>query len=124
MRQVSRWAPGAVWVAMILIATSIPGSSFASVSLFAGADKLVHAFMYGVLAVLLCRSADAEARRPAQTMARVLVGIAIMAAFDEWHQQWIPGRSAEVADLLADVTGALTGATLWLAALRRRETIS
>ena len=84
----------------------------------------MHAFMYGVLAVLLCRSANDVSRTPLPTMVRVLVGIAILAAIDEVHQQWVPERAADVADWLADLIGALTGATLWLAALRRRETIS
>jgi VanZ family protein len=124
MRPASRWAPGVVWVAIIFIATSIPGSTLSPVPVFYGADKLVHVFMYGVLAVLLCRSANDVSRTPLQTTVRVLVGIAVLAAIDEVHQQWIPERAAEVADWLADVTGALTGATLWLTALRRRETIS
>ena len=92
--------------------------------MFVGVDKVVHAFLYGVLGFLVSRAVADGPRRPLQTIVRVVVGIALIAALDEWHQKWIPGREAEAADWIADVTGALTGATLWLAALRRRETIS
>jgi VanZ family protein len=33
-------------------------------------------------------------------------------AFDEWHQQLIPGRSTELADWVADSIGAAVGASV------------
>jgi VanZ family protein len=33
---------------------------------------------------------------------------------DEWHQSFVPGRSAAVADALADMVGAIVGSAAWL----------
>jgi len=63
-------------------------------------DKLAHAVTFGTLAVLW--SGVFRARRPWLTLAIV----ALIAAADEIHQLWLPGRSADVADFLADMAAA------------------
>jgi hypothetical protein len=73
-------------------------------------DKLAHAFTFGVLALLW--SGVFRARRPWL----VLVLAALTGACDEVHQIWLPGRTADVFDFLADVAGA----GMVLAALRIR----
>jgi VanZ family protein len=35
-------------------------------------------------------------------------------ASDEWHQSFVPGRSAEVADWVADTAGAACAAVLYV----------
>jgi VanZ family protein len=40
---------------------------------------------------------------------------------DEWHQRYIKGRSAELADGLADSAGGLVGALIWVAANRPKS---
>jgi hypothetical protein len=73
-------------------------------------DKLAHATTFGVLAVLW--NGVFRGRRPWLVLALV----ALTGACDEIHQIWLPGRSADIADVLADVAGA----GLVLAALRVR----
>jgi len=48
--------------------------------------------------------------------------VVVYGVFDELHQQLIPTRSMDVADLLADVVGAALGTCLWaiLWTVRRR----
>ena len=41
-------------------------------------------------------------------LAAVLVGVG-----DEWHQRIVPGRSAELGDLIADAAGILVGFVLF-----------
>lgn len=41
---------------------------------------------------------------------------------DEWHQQYVPGRHADVHDLLTNANGAAVAALLWLVRARRRLT--
>lgn len=84
-------------------------------------DKVVHGTMYGVLGFLV-----GNALLRARVVVWVLAGVllAVMAAGDEWHQEWIPGRSAETLDWVADVAGATVGLTLSRAAQARRETRS
>jgi VanZ family protein len=98
---------------VILFATSVPSSVMPRrLSLYD--DKVVHFSMYGVLAALLARYvlSGAVAVRAA------IVTVACVTAFgaaDEWHQRFIPGRSTEFADWVADSAGALVGAAAMIA---------
>ena len=115
-----RWGPPVAWAAVILTLTSIPASEFAPVGAFAfpGADKLVHAGMYGVLGILLARATGVTA--PQRVLGRLVVGVVLFAAADELHQRFIPGRSPDVADALVDVAGAACGFAAAAYFLRRR----
>lgn len=119
MSAVRRWSPAIVWGGMILVATSLPGSALPSTPVVPGADKLVHATLYGVLGWLVARAVEGRGQ---SAWAMVAIGVATFAAADEWHQQWIPGRSADAFDWVADVAGAMAGASLLRSAHGRRET--
>lgn len=119
MSTARRWAPVMLWGAIILVATSLPGAALPNVSDIPGVDKVVHGALYGVLGALVARAIGAKSGS-AWLAAGVVV--ALFAAVDEWHQQWIPGRSAEAFDWVADVAGATFGASLSRTALVRRET--
>ena len=109
-----RWIPVLLWAAFILTATSIPTVPVAPA---AGTDKLGHLAMYAVLGFLALRAAwDGTPR----TIAVTLAAIALFGAVDEWHQHFLPTRSAEFADWVADVAGATLGAGS-LAALKLRR---
>jgi VanZ family protein len=74
-------------------------------------DKHVHAFTFGLLAVLWCR-ALVRGRLAALTAAHLALAFAIAVVYgatDEWHQAFVPGRSSDVLDLAADAVGALLG---------------
>lgn len=98
----------------MLTATSIPNLSLPGPS---GTDKVGHFFMYCMLGFLLQRAASPS--RSMRTLAVVLGAISAFAAADEWHQQLIPGRAADVADFVADVAGAGLGVGLAFLAARR-----
>jgi len=112
-----RWVPPLVWAAFILVLTSIPGADLPQVAV-RHADKFVHLGMYGVFGWLLARSLfRGERARRAVVMA--VLGVSLFGAADEWHQQFIPGRSMELFDWVADTTGALAGASAAAVVLRR-----
>ena len=67
-------------------------------------DKLLHACAYGVLAGCWCVALGGR-RRFAAIAAAVCTGM-----LDEWLQRSLPGRQADVADLVADALGAVAGA--------------
>lgn len=102
---------------LILVLTSLPRWMVPQVHPFPSADKFVHFGLYGVWSILLAVSPGG--RR--QTTARLLVVIACFAAFDEWHQQFIPGRDMSAMDWLADMAGSSLGLLLTSMARRRRE---
>lgn len=87
-------------------------------------DKVAHLIAYGLLAALLVRAlARADWRR---ISARVVTGAIVVAtvygAIDEWHQSFVPGRTPEVADLVADFMGAcLVGVALWSCGIIKRS---
>ena len=64
--------------------------------------------MYAVLGFLWLRAATTGVIAP-RTVLVTLVAIAVFGAADEWHQQFVPNRSADPADWVADVTGAALG---------------
>jgi VanZ family protein len=73
-----------------------------------GTDKAGHIGMYAVFSYLTCRAAS-DWRPTVGVIAAVCAALAVWGALDEWHQVLIAGRSAEVADWLADVAGVGTG---------------
>ncbi len=109
-----RWA-ALFWGLFLFTLTSWPSPpSVPIVSAIPDFDKLVHFCLYGVEGFLLYRAV--RWRGPAGfSFARVIAITAVMAVWgtiDEVHQMWIPGRSTEVGDVIADVCGAITGASV------------
>lgn len=111
------WFPAAAWLAVILTLTSIPNPDTPTVS---GGDKVAHLIMYGVLGALVGRALG-HGRRSAGRLAVAFVAIVLVAAADEWHQRFIPGRTASVADWVADCAGAAISLLLVGARWRRLE---
>ncbi len=97
----------AVWVAFTLTLTSIPNPEFGPT--FPGADKLAHFGFYGVAGFLfvLWRRANGTGAMAAVIWASIFA--ALLGAVDEFHQQWIPGRSMEFLDWAADFAGGTAG---------------
>jgi VanZ family protein len=115
---VRRWLPPLLWAGVIIFATSMPAEIVPrQVSTF---DKAAHFGMYAVLAGLLTRHL-ADITTPWRAAAAAVLLTVGFGALDEWHQQFIPGRSTELADWRADSLGATTGAA-FLALIRRRRT--
>jgi VanZ family protein len=88
-----------------------------------GLDKAVHFVAYAGLAIVLMAAANVFWRTGVRTALGVIIVAAIYGALDEWTQGFVPGRSAELRDWVADVLGAAVGAGLYLAAnciLRQR----
>lgn len=64
-------------------------------------DKVVHFAVYGLLGTLACRLG---AGRAGAWWA--LAAVSAFGASDEWHQSFVPGRSTELGDWIADTAGA------------------
>ena len=78
----------------------------------AHADKAVHFFLFGALALLLARLRFVQERLPFGAMSAVVI-VAGFGLSDEIHQAFTPGRSCSFSDWVADVLGALTFVTLY-----------
>ena len=92
-------------MAIIFMASSIPnlGALPGGVS-----DKAGHSIGYAILGALVLR-ALARARWKGVTWKMALLAVAIATLYgisDEFHQAFVPGRSPDLFDVLADVSGA------------------
>lgn len=123
-RWLPRWVASGVCLAAILWLTLAPRpAGDIDVPLFPGADKLVHAVMFGGLAVVATFDVWHHSHaRPfsryvpwVMAAAATLVGVAI-----EYLQRAMDmGRGFDPMDMLADLAGALTAALI-LTAFRQR----
>lgn len=103
----SLWAPVVMYMAAIFFVSAQSDPPMpAGVS-----DKSLHGLAYLGLAVLVIRAV--AGRLPARLTWRVAAAtLAITIGYamtDELHQTFVPGRSADAADLLADAIGASAG---------------
>lgn len=106
------WVPAAAWAAVILLATSVPVPEAGPPGPVPHVDKLVHLALYGVLGWLLAPGLHLTGRPGRGALAAALVGAALFAGVDEWHQTWLASRHPEALDWAADVVGATGGAAL------------
>src|SRR5512144_2688665 len=87
---------------------------------FPSSDKVAHFLEYGVLGVLWIRAAKAS--WPSWTFLLLLVSTLLFTGLygvtDEWHQLYVPGRSSDWHDAVADVCGGTIGGMGYLLALR------
>ena len=114
-----RWWPPLLWAACILLATWMPGAKLPRFNVPPGSDKVVHFAFFAVLGFLTLLAL--RARGGLRMVIVVLIAIAAFGAFDEFVQKFIPGRSMELLDWVADVSGAATGLALATLAMRGRE---
>jgi len=97
----------AAWVALTLTLTSIPDPVFGAS--FPGADKLAHFAFYGVMGFLFVLWRREIGTEAAAAIVWAAIFAALLGAVDEFHQQWIPGRSMELLDWATDFAGGTAG---------------
>jgi VanZ family protein len=95
------------WVALIFTLTSIPNPEFGSS--FTGVDKLAHFIFYGVMGFLFVLWRQEVGTGAAAAVLWAAIFAALLGAVDEYHQQWIPGRSMEFLDWAMDFAGGTAG---------------
>jgi VanZ family protein len=97
----------AAWVALTLTLTSIPDPEFGPS--FPGADKLAHFAFYGIMGFLFVLWRREIGTGAAAAVVWAAIFAALLGAVDEFHQQWIPGRSMELLDWATDFAGGTAG---------------
>ena len=106
------WLPAAAYMLLIWVLSSFALPTFPTAS-FPFHDKGVHVCEYGVLGFLLAHAClRTFPTRPALRVALFAFMLTwAWGFFDEIHQAFVPGRSADVLDLEADAIGAFVGTT-------------
>lgn len=100
------WGPALLWTATLFALSSRPTLP---VDMGSGLDKVAHFGAYSLLGMLLARG---QTRSGIAVLWAVAAGM-LIGALDEFYQSFVPGRSAELADWIADALGVLTGVSLY-----------
>ena len=97
------------WAGIIFYLSSQPGID--TPLLFPGQDKLFHLIVFAMLGFLLMGSMKAtnNGYRTLQVWLVVML-VAVYGILDEFHQYFVPGRTVDIFDALADAAGGLLGA--------------
>lgn len=122
-RLVSAWAPAVLYMALIWTLSSLDLA--APLPHFPLRDKGAHVVEYGVLGFLLAHAAFRTWPRhhPLRTALLAVCITVLWGWLDEIHQAFVPGRTSEALDLVADTAGAFAGvcaraALLWISRTR------
>ena len=116
--RIRRWAPVVGWMALIFFLSAqsqfpTPQQRWLDLLL----EKAGHAFEYAILAALLTRALASGRNARGRAFLAAVVFSWLYALSDEFHQSFVPGRTAGWSDVLFDWIGAMGGAWLWI---RRR----
>jgi len=87
-----------------------------------GSDKVVHFLAYGVLGFTLVRGFEVLLKR--YVVWSLIIGV-VYSGLSEWIQSYIPGRSASLSDLIANVLGVIVCVLFWwnMATIRNKNEI-
>jgi VanZ family protein len=105
------------WVLLTFVLTSIPNPRFGPD--IPHVDKVAHFGFYGVAGFLCALWRRESGRAPWAAVAFAVAFVALLGAVDEIHQYWIPGRSMDLYDWVADLAGGGSGALFSSAAAGR-----
>jgi VanZ family protein len=79
---------------------------------FSSQDKMLHFGAYFIMGVLAWRSIKAINGKPIILALLSITFCSLYGISDEWHQSFVEGRFSEIADWLADTSGA--GSSIFL----------
>jgi VanZ family protein len=99
--------PWLLWLCLIWIVSSVPSRDLPSIKVIS-VDKLAHIAVYAILGLLInpwFRQMGWKGRKR-----WIAYGVLLMlAALDESHQRFIPGRTVSIYDWVANACGLLIG---------------
>ncbi len=99
------WGPATLWLAVLFVLSHQRGDGIPS--WWSVPDVVSHTVLYTVLGALMVLGRHLDGGRPPWI---VLAGTGLLlAVLDEWHQSWVPGRTAAGGDVAADALGLLIG---------------
>ena len=109
------WSPVIVWMVLIFLLsaqTQYPTPESRILDVFF--EKTAHTVEYAILAALLVRALSPDHEEKWRVFATAVLVAGAYALTDELHQKYVPGRSADWADVVFDWMGAGIGAALVL----------
>lgn len=112
------WLPVVAWAAVIFFVSAQPKAAFERIGLTSELIALVgHFLTYAILMSLLVVAFRFGSRLPARIIYLVaFILVALYGLSDEYHQSFVPGRTATLVDWIVDLAGA---AAAWFILARR-----
>jgi len=98
---------------VVSVSTDISQISNMAEDLHHWVRKYAHFFVYFILAMLLMNALRKSKLSKTQLFLLVLGSCIFYAIMDEWHQSFVPGRSAQLSDVFIDSIGAVLGIGLY-----------
>ena len=108
--QLKLWLPPIVYALLIFALSSIESASLPSLP-FKPGDKLIHLGEYGLFGFILARFFVQMDLKNSYLWAAAVASF--YGATDEIHQFYVPGRTMEVYDWIADTFGGLLGSQIY-----------
>ncbi len=101
----TRLIPAIAWFIVSLILLCLPGSTIPKYPFLAliHADKWIHIFLFSILCFLFCRAVQKR------FLFIMVMGIAYGIIMEFVQKYWIPNRSFEILDIVADSAGCVLG---------------
>ncbi len=113
VRCINYWLPVIIYAIFIFNVSSVPGKNIPS--LFKGQDVIFHFFEYAFFSLLLGRAIK-EYYLNRTKIIRILLTLVlafIYALSDEFHQSFVPNRTASMFDVKIDTLGSLLGCLIY-----------
>ncbi len=107
--------PIVLYVGLIFFLSSRPASASVAIRF----DKPAHFVEYAMLGALICRALMGYGVRAGRAVPLAMAIATSYGVTDEIHQAFVPERSPEALDLLADALGAIAGSTIWFLLVRK-----
>lgn len=116
------WMPLVAWCGFIFIQSSYATPDV--VPRLQYMDKLLHTCGYALLGLLFCRVFYSGPLLRNKWIGIVLIGTILTGLYgisDEWHQSFVPERTADALDVVADFVGGLIGSLLFVMLIKYRK---
>ncbi len=109
------WSSSRTWPEARPVLDGLPGWLLAVLAVVPP-DKVVHTAIYALLGALWRLGL-----RGRRASLQAWVFATAFGGLDEIHQSWVPGRSCDAWDLLADATGAAAAVACWTLLAKRAK---
>ncbi|MFC4873392.1 VanZ family protein [Negadavirga shengliensis] len=122
-----RLIPALIWTIGVLYAIFSPGSNVPKIPKFFGSDKLIHFMLFFGLVFLWNRVIN-EKPHPIEKKNRYfftnyLVFWILFAIFTEYMQRYVPGRSFDGWDIVANALGGTIGTVVFVYLNKRKSAL-
>lgn len=114
MKMLKFWFPVLIYSVMIFGVSSLQGTG--AKPLFSGFDKLIHIVEYAPYGCLIARALENTVfnGHSRKVLVWTMVLVLCYGVSDEIHQYFVPGRTMDIFDVLADVLGGTLGCVLYI----------